>query len=1678
MSNLLLKSLAYLLFSLTLIFPKILISQQSDFNSSFYVYTNNYYTSNQEVSITINAYSINKKAEFNFGIYKIRDVEGFFSRQTSNYSLDVLSKDSINLLSMCDEVDNFSKVLKTEGYDNYYYAYQTITYKPKQKGAFLVRATYKNKVAYAGFFVTDVGMISEASNNGMLAFTIDRKTGEPISDFDLSFYLGTKKIGAGKTAGGLFFKSLDDADRVYAASNNISYPLIIGRKDDDVIVSDPYLYFGYGANRYSVYIHTNQPVYRPKSKAEFKGTIRKTTPSGFENFPSQDVTVIIKDSKNAEVFKQVLKTNANGTFSGEYKIEDNAPLGSYYIYAMLEQGQQYTGTFSVEEYKKPEFKVNVTLDKDQYTDGDDIKSVVQADYYFGSPVQDAKVEYNVYKKTYYKPWWYFSEWSWWYEEYYENMDDNMKYNNAEFIYSGSGTLDKNGRFDFDYRVKEDFKAKYKHYWYYDDDNKNSTYETDYIYIIQAKVTDKSRREIASTKTIYVTRAEFYLAANTDKYLYKPDEKVAVEVYSNDFADKPRSVKFEGTVNKITWGKYPHYKQEKSFVTSFSGSTREDGKGIVTFEAKDEGYYEIEIRSFDNKGKKVTTTTYCYVSTGDMWWWYNQSGAVQIIPDKDSYKPGEICKALVITTTPGVNALITITNDNILSYRVERIEGSSKLIEIPVEENASPNFYINVAYVSNGQFYSGSKSLMVIPESKFLNVLISTDKPTYKPKEEGTLLVKVTDNQGNAVSNAEVSIGIVDESIYAIKPDNTKDVRKFFYSPKWNSVVAHFSGTNSYYGYSRLLTIYERFNVRSLSEGELGTVKGRLSDKNGNAIAGASIVIDGDYMAAVTTDNGDFEFKLPEGEYSVSVLTGKKTKESEKELRVKKGQTINVNLRTDQSGLYIGDLNGGRIHQNALSVDLLEELESPKLKSEDDRSKTGKSKKNGKDKSGEFDDFVEAEMRSDFRDAIYWSPSVETDANGYATVKIKYPDNLTTWRTTARVITNDTKVGQMVNTVITRKDLLVRMETPRFFQEKDEVTISTIIHNYLSEDKQTKVSLKVENLEMQGDSKEKVITMGKNEEKRVDWKIKVTEPVGFAKLTATALTNQESDAVEVKVPLQPHGLQLAQYLAMDVSDVNKTEVKTVSIPEYTDLRSTNLTLNVAPSLASTMLTALDELVGYPYGCVEQTMSRFLPTVVVANVFHDLNAPISEATKKDLPKMVEAGYNRLYSMQHYDGGWGWWANDQSSPFMTSYVIYGLALGQSAGYTVKKDVLDKGVKSLKSQLKSSSSSIDATTRAYMLYSLSYVDKNDIKLYDEQFEILSKEKLTDYAVALLSMVASNIGKSEISRKHNEILLKNVQDFGGGAAYWGGQDWHYNWQDDKVQTTAMAVKALVANPGSLKDNPEILNKAIRWLMMQRHGGAWGSTKQTAFIIYAMVDYLKNSKELEPNYKVKVYLNNEILFDKHMTKDDVFKKDEKITINGSKLKAGANEIRIEKNGDGKVYLSSNLTYYTNEERIKPRESGFRVEKEYFKLEKYTRYSDEKIVYKKRYFDGKVKSGDEILVKVRVSTKENDMQYFMLEDPIPAGCEVIKDDWAFTIDDEKDYSGWDYYWWRWWYADKDIRDNRVTFFATYLYGNAYEFSYILKAQIPGAYNVIPSTGSLMYYPDVRGSSQELRIEIED
>ena len=1679
----------YLLGSLMLLF--ILFAgnfAQADDNMNFSISTNLYYFPGDAIKLNINSYDYNKKGsgklKLKFTIYKIKDITKFYSEQKNRYGLDVLGKDDINLTYLCSEVSNFSDDFSYDNNYGYKYIQNSVDINIKEKGAYLIKADDNKRVAYCGFIISDLGMAVKTGSNSLLSYTVNRKDGTPIDNADLTYYEGSDVLGTGRSVQGISQIKFDSV----ISNNEHKAPLIIGTIGNDVVVSDAYLYFGYEGNRYTVYTFTQQPVYRAGATVNFKSTIRESSPSGLKSFANKNVRVSAKDQSNVEFYKAELNTNENGSIDGSFKLNDDAKTGTYYIYIQIDEQHTYTSEFTIEQYKKPEYKVSVTTDKAQYTGKELLKGTVQADYYFGSPVTNANVTYSIYKVQYYRPWWEFSEYAWWYEDYYASYDKKYQYNSSTEIYSGTGKVDNSGKFNFDFNLNEDFKIKRNNeydYWYYNDQS------SDYKYIIRAEVTDASGRNISNTTTALVTRGQFYLSASADKYLVKPGDKVIFNVISKDFADKPVKTDFEINISKYNYtsgnGKY-------DAVTTIKGSTNFEGKGLASYEIPSysgDGYYSAEVVSFDAGGNKITTTTNFSVYDKEYSWYDNSSRGMQIITDKESYKIGEVCHALISTVEPGMYALITTSNTDIVSSRVEKFVGKSAFIDIPITSSYTSNFTLEADYIKNSSIYSATKNILVIPEEKFLTVQIDPSKLEYKPKESGEVKVRVLDNQGNPVKNAEVSIGVVDESIYAIKEDATKDIRKFFYPNAGSSVNTSFNNYNISNGSSRLLSIYERYNLYSLNDKDLATIKGTVVDKDGKPVSGASIMVDEDYYAAVSNVNGNFEFKVPAGDYEIGLLIKKKKNDNVTSVKIGKGEIKELRFTFDRENeVIISTLNGGVMLQKTGRVNDTEApMDTKKMAPTTETNRSKDDERQDKTKSKE--EMVAPELRSDFRDAIEWSPYTITDNNGYASVIVKYPDDLTTWRIVSRVITSDTKVGQSAKTVLTRKDLLVRLEAPRFIQQGDETEIKAIVHNYLKTDKNVKVKFRSDSLKVTGESSVSE-NIAANGEHIFSWKVKSISSLGLTKLYVEALTNEESDAVEISIPVQPKGLQINLPAIADVSDQNSSKEVEIYIPEGTDISSVMMKFTTAPSIAGTLLTSLDELAGYPYGCVEQTMSRFMPTVIVANTFRELNLPMDDKLKNELPKYVESGMQRLYGYQHSDGGWGWWENDETNPFMTAWVVNGMRIAKESGFKVDENSWINGFTALKNMTLSQEQT-DPSTEAYMLYVVSLVIKesdklnltsqqsinnntaamfkNDTKAIKEKLDKLISKDINNSAKAYSALAYNNINDNSAALKLvNE--LEAASSSSDAFAFWEGKSWHYNWQDDKVQTTAITLKALL----EIKSNSTYIDKAVRWLMTQRQGNAWRSTQETATIIYAVTDYLKLSNELTPDETVDVQLNGKNIFHSAFGPSDVFRKNESIIVKGSSLQQGMNKISISKTGTGKAYFSSNTIFYTTD--VKARENGFRIEREYFKLEKYSYYNEDKITYRKKYFDGELKSGDILLVRIKVYSKDNDVNYFMLEDPIPTGCEVIKDDWAYKIDDENSYNGGYNYNWRWWYADKDVRDDKINFFATYMNSREAEFSYLVRAETPGSFNINPSRGMLMYYPEVNGNSFDNYIRIAE
>jgi uncharacterized protein YfaS (alpha-2-macroglobulin family) len=1446
-----------------------------------------------------------------------------------------------------------------------YWNYESVPVPMRDKGVYLVEARARGKRALTVVIISELGMVFKQARQEALAFIVDRKSGEKVDDFPLAFARGGKLLAEKETGGdGVVqvtlppapeLKTNDEEDEdEWRWDYRARQVLVVGEKDGNFVISDPY-YYGYGGDsEYKLYLHTDRPVYRPAQTVYFRGIARKVRTDGtYETVSNQSVAIDIMDARGGSIRKDSLKLNDMGSFSSEIVLGDEPPLGTYTIRVDVGQSSEWFN-FDVEEYKKPEYKVVVTADKPEYTKGEMINATVKADYFFGSPVANAEVEFFVFRSEYWRPWWRNSEWAY----LYEGSGDDFYTYRQEMVHSGTGKLNPDGTFQISYQTED-------------------SASDDYVYRIQANVVDNSRRAISGSKSVEVTRGSFYISANTDKYVYKPGEDAKIIAEIATFAgDKPVATDFQVQVTRVTWDRvgdsvnYTYQKRTDSLWTG-GGKTDAAGHGSVTYKPTQGGYYDVTIAAVDQKGTKVTESTHLWVAEESYTHWYREgSSDVQIIPDKPAYKAGETMTALVVMPAPGIDALISVEGTTIYSHQIERMDATSMVVHVPVKEEYAPMVFLSASAIVNDQMYTESQRITVVPEGKLIKLEVTGNKEIYKPGEKGTVTIRATDESGKPVSGAEVGVGIVDEAIYSIQPDATPDIQRYFYGNRWNEVYTSSSLSFSFYN-----------SARSIDA---------------------------------------------EGLFSDSYTPAPKEK-------------LVTSADRGRQNLAFGDIKGQM--------------------------------------------FVQPTMRKNFKDMMYWSPSARTGADGTAKLDVEFPDNLTTWRITVRAVTGNTAVGQAVGRVLARKDLLVRMEVPRFITQGDELLIATTVHNYLTSEKVTKVQFSGENIALS--DRERVITIPANGEQRIDWRVK-TQQTGAATLSVSALTNEESDAMQLAIPVLPRGMKIATGSVADIDAQRGSQAMQLNLPEGADPATGALSVTLSPSLASSILGSLDDLIGYPYGCVEQTMSRFLPTVVVAQTLQQLNLPFPEQKRQALPKMVNKGLTKLYGMQHEDGGWGWWVNDQSNPFMTAYVMYGLTVAKSAGYEVIEDRYQNGLNSLRAQLEARKAGgglggrdevLNPTTEAYMLYVLAFIDKGSPEqLLNDRLPVMARiDSLNNYAKSLLALAANYQGYKQIATALATKLQSNAT-VTPVSAFWKGKSWHYEWEDDPVETSAYAVNALL----TVKGESDLVRKGIRWLLSQKDGDSWHNTRQTAMVIYSLVDYLKNSKELAPDYTVVVRVNGQQAFTRKFTKDDVFAPELKVPLDKVALHSGVNTVTVEKSGDGRLYSSARLVYYASGPALQPASAGFRVSREYYLLRK--KKQGETYVYTKSPYTGTVKTGEEIFVKVKL-VPDASYDYFMLEDPLPAGCEVVKNTDGYTIPGERDYNGDSradegYYGWYWWYADREVRDEKVAFFARKIYQEPYEFSYIMRAQIPGSYSVMPSVGSLMYYPEVRGNGAALAMTITE
>jgi len=1507
-----------------------------------------------------------------------------------------------------------------------------------------------------------------------------------------------------------------------------------------------------------IYAFTDRPAYRPAETANWKLIARRYDGSVYSTPANEMIEYEITDPRGAKVKSDKVTFNEFGSAWGSLDLTDKMPLGEYRV-TFWDDGRHHTigyaTLFRLEEYKLPEFKVSVQTpeengQKKTFRLGETVEATIQADYYFGGPVASANVEVLVHQKPYWHFWHEPRSYPW----LYEDMDTASPYGRWRGWYGGDQIITNA-------TLKTDATGK-----------ATLTFATpqnsgqDFEYDIEARVTDASRREITGHGTVRVTQQRYYVYATPAHNLYRPQDKVTVNFKALDANEQPVQTEGKVTVtrdywyeiwlapdghevkgdelkrlearNKV-WPPAPTRPDQKEWRLKFRGYEHDDvltqslktdtnGDVELTFTPEREGYYRVAWLSEDvltnRPSQSINADTTVWVANNRSTELGYRTGGVEIIADKDTFRVGGVAPVMLVAPTAGRYVLFTVEGEDLYHYQLVHLDGTVKLVNLAVDEKYVPNVFLGATLVNDRQIFTDSKQIIVPPVKNFLNVEVTPDHAQYQPRDEGTLTVTTKNDEGKPVS-AEVALSLADESVFYIQNDYAGDPRQFFFGTKRSQQIQTQSTMNQK-SYAKFIEGENKQLMDDKDKERLDEAKREQADQlltggltrtmgGGGGGGGGGI---GQFMTAL---GGPVDRLEAYRENGMSALAG---------------ATYNFEVVNQPNGMpaappVLGDMPvmGKAMHERLAFAGLV-----------------GKEPGSG----GEEPVVV---VRSDFRATVFWQPDIHTDQNGKAMVKVKYPDSLTSWKTSAHAVTSVNQFGIADTTTRTRQPLIVRLEAPRFFVVGDTVTISAVVNNNTDEPIEARIGLdaaggfnvgnvtitSLPSVHSNGEvakpgEHSALLNVPANGEARVDWNAEIKSP-GDLKLKVTARGGKYADAMEKTFTAYEHGIEKF------ISNSGKTRgddttVKLV-LPHDRKPGSTSLTVQVTRSMAVTMLDALPYLINYPYGCTEQTMSRFLPTVITAKTLSDLGLqpgdvmgrvfggietntaaathPDGKKNLEDMNKMTRASLDRLYDFQHSDGGWGWWKEGDSDHWMTAYVVWGLTLARGADVEVKSDVLRRGVKYLDEHLVEEETSYDM--QAFMLQALTAYgnwqkETKPTKFQQTAFDNLwkNRDQLNAYTRALLALTAHQFGfedKAKIlienlengvirdERPDQSVLIANNPSTLNpqpstvlGTAHWGEDGVYWHWSDGGVEATAFALRALLA----IDPTNALVEPVSNWLIKNRRGAQWNNTRDTAIVVLALNDYLRASGELKADAAFKIFVNGTQVADRKISGADVFNAPSVFTID-PKLVQDTNEIRIVRtSGDGgraqALYFAANAKFFSTEEPITPAGNEIFVKREYYKLAGRPTLLKGYVYDREPLGDNEtVKSGERVETVLTVESKNN-YEYLMFEDLKPAGFEAVeirsgenlyaKELKQSAIRNAQSAIEESDYTDRERWVYQELRDRKVALFIDHLPQGVWQIRYDFRAETPGQFHALPVLARAMYVPEIRGNSAELRVKVVD
>nr|HPJ39661.1 alpha-2-macroglobulin family protein [Spirochaetota bacterium] len=726
--------------------------------------------------------------------------------------------------------------------------------------------------------------------------------------------------------------------------------------------------------------------------------------------------------------------------------------------------------------------------------------------------------------------------------------------------------------------------------------------------------------------------------------------------------------------------------------------------------------------------------------------------------------------------------------------------------------------------------------------------------------------------------------------------------------------------------------------------------------------------------------------------------------------------------------------------------------------------------------------VITQIRERFEDTAFWQGNIRTNAEGEARVTFTLPDNLTTWRLTARGHDREGRVGEQVKKFLVTQDLVARIGVPRFLVEKDDISLIGIVNSNTERGLgDVAVEFSADGKKIAPDTRRRISLPGYGSARLL---YPVTVPEDSRKMTLlfkASADRDARDALKLSLPVESRGTPYTLYGAGDMKENRSIELTPIGDTGDFTFRPEYLTVTVNPGPLPKMLRASRYLMKYQYGCIEQSLSKVVPVVAFRRLLLRMNTGLQVPDKK-----IEAKAKRtlriIQNLQNDDGTWGWWSGDRGNEYVTAYVMHSLKIMKGLGFRVDINVVRKGADALGRIAVNPNTDDDA--RAYALYaSVIWGRWNEYAYQKLERSEYQNPYRTAFMARSLAAVRTMQHLSSGIRERNaarlgEVLgeLKNMQKRDSRGIYWpdaAGQRW--GWQGGPVEITAHVLSALVESG----DASPVTGLAAASLGRRGRGDAWSSTKETAYVMEALCGYLgKGGSPVSSPGEVRISLNGKeaaripynpakVTSEAALTKKILIPAGERgsryvLTAEGPDNPAVTFDAALR----GSLYFNPAgfFSFLKSESRgLDSLGNGVSLVRSYHAVRRVRDMNNAEYMVPGDLSPSEgVAVGDEVLVKVRFRARDR-FEYLVLEDCLPSGFEVTAKD---------AYKGIKLY------SHVERRDNRMLYFFSRLEkGRIYEVAYIMRAELPGSFLAKPARMECMYEPSIQGWSQAARFTVK-